>query len=159
MLRRLFFFTAAAVCAGQDNGSSTLALRVEPEAWLNISSVPLRFAVPGTATVTATLEAWARPLPGQRVRIVATPAGDLTGSAGRIPVSAVSWSGAKTAARGGGATASCTGGTLAGGGTDLAAGWTRPGTLTCTVAFTLQDAGRYSPGVYSGTLITVLRME
>ncbi len=165
MLRRLLLLAAAAgFCAtapGQRHGSgtTTLAVRVDPDARLNVSSVPLTFAVPGTGSVTATLVAWARPLPGQRVRLVATPVGALAGAAGTIPLTAISWNGAKSAARGGGATATCTAGTIGTGEFEFAAGWTRPGTLTCSVTFTLQEAARFAPGVYNGTLLTALRME
>lgn len=132
--------------------TTQVVVRVGPEAKLNVNSVPLRFALPSLQPVSVVVEAWARPLPGQRVRLVAIP------DHGAIPASALQWTGEKIGARGGGAAAGCTSGTLKQS-RSLADNWNAPGTLTCRFTFSLADAEHLAPGVYAGGLRLDLRFE
>jgi hypothetical protein len=148
----------------QRTGSTTLVLRVSPEAHLNPGQVTLRFMVTadGLGEITSQTEAisaWVRALPGQRIRLIARMAG-LSGPSGTVPGEAVRWSGASQRATGGGQSATCSAGSFAGGATqDLVAAWQVSGTLTCAVTFSMGDPRSLPPGVYTGAVDLTLRAE
>jgi hypothetical protein len=156
-------FLAAAAMA-QRTGSTTLVVRVTPEQHLSVSHVALQFRVSadGVGDITnqaATVSAWVRALPGQRIRLTAT-IGNVSGPAGLVPPTAIRWTGSPARATPGGQEASCTSGgfeSLAP--QDLVAGWTRSGMVTCTVTFSLAAPRDFLPGVYAGTVDLALRTE
>ncbi|MBZ5624916.1 MAG: hypothetical protein LAQ69_40370 [Acidobacteriia bacterium] len=154
----------AATVAAQRTATTTLVVRVAPEQRLNVSRVSLQFRVSAdgagdVTSQTATVAAWVRALPGQRIRLTATT-GSLSGPPGAVPSSAIRWSGSPASATGGGQGASCTSGSFESHGPqDLVAGWTRSGTLSCAVVFSLADPRSLPPGQYTGTVDLALRAE
>lgn len=157
-------FWPAGRAGAQRTGSTTLALRVSPEAHLSPGQVALRFVVTadGLGEITSqteTVAAWVRALPGQRIRLIARMA-SLAGPSGTVPIGAVRWSGASQRATGGGQAATCSAGSFAGGATqDLVAAWQVSGTLTCAVTFSLGDPHSLPPGAYTGAVDLTLRAE
>jgi hypothetical protein len=156
------FCIAVTAMVAQHSGGTTLVLRVMPEEHLTPTQVALQFRVSedGSADVasqTATIVAWVRALPGQRIRLVATP-GTLYGPAGPVPPTVLRWNGSATQATAGGQEARCTSGSFQSAAEqDLAAGWDSSGTLTCGVVFSLANPQRLPPGVYSGVVSLALR--
>jgi hypothetical protein len=140
----------------QRTGTTTLALRVDPEARLNPSQIAMNFRVSAggandITTQTQTIEARVRALPGQPIRLTAT-------ASGTIPLSALRWSGSPAGAAGGGEQAACSSGTFETAATqDLVTGWSRSGTLTCTVTFSLADPASLPPGNYTGNIALAIR--
>lgn len=132
--------------------STTLVVRVMPEARIDPSQIALEFRVADTVAQTVNVAAWVRSLPNQQIRVSAR-LDKLEGPSGPVPVTAVSWTGAVARATAGGNQARCTSGAFAAGQTqDLVLSWRQSGTLTCTFAFTLAESGNLSPGLYSGTV-------
>jgi hypothetical protein len=148
----------------QRSATTTLVLRVAPEAHLNPPQVTLHFRVSAdgasdVASQTETIAAWVRALPGQRIRLTALP-GALTGPAGVVPGSAIRWSGAPARATSGGQSATCTSGSFNGAAAqDLASGWRSSGTLACAVTFSLADPRGLPPGAYMAVVNLSLRAE
>ena len=137
---------------GQRGASSTLVVRVTPEARLDPGQIALEFQVADRVVRTVNVSAWVRALPNQQIRVSAR-LDKLQGPSGPAPVAAVSWTGAVARSTAGGSRASCTNGAFAAGQTqDLVLGWRQSGTLTCTFAFTLSGSGNLVPGAYSGTV-------
>ena len=146
----LLLAAGAAIASAQNTG---LVIQVNPEAHLNISSVPLVFTVsnPGETVVSqpVTITAWVRNLPGETIQLTAQ-VGTLDGPAGSKPVSAVSWSGSLARATGGASVASCTLGSFAAGSVQsLISGWTQSGIASCTVTFRLETDASWTPGTYA----------
>lgn len=146
----------------QQPGASALVLRIEPEAHLSPSSAAFSFAVnePGETVLSApiSITAWVRALPNQQIQLAAQGI-RLTGPAGAVPASAVTWSGVMANATAGARAAACTSGSF--GATSpwqLIAGWTQSGIATCTVTFSLETAASWARGAYIGeagfTLLT-----
>jgi hypothetical protein len=154
----------AAVVMAQRTASNTLVVRVAPEQHLSVSQVALQFRVSadGVGDITnqvETLAAWVRALPGQRIRLTAR-IGNVSGPAGPVAPSAVSWSGSRGLATGGGQEALCTSGAFESSAPqDLVAAWNRSGTLSCAVVFSLAAPRSLPPGVYRGTVDLALRAE
>jgi hypothetical protein len=148
----------------QSRGSTSLALHVSPEAHLSTPRVALRFVVAadgasGITSQTEAIAAWVRALPGQRIRLIARVV-SLSGPDGALPASAVTWNGASERATAGGQSATCSGGSFAGGAEqDLVAGWRLSGTLTCAVTVSLANPQALPPGAYTGALDLSLRAE
>ncbi len=160
MLRTLFpcalLLAASLLLASQSVRHTVLAVRVEPQVELNVRSAPLRFVIAEGAAGevtggTVTLLAKARPGPGQRAR--------LTVAAEGVPASEIRWRGVRGPARGGASVAECAGGALAGAGPRVLAVWSGGGVLACSVTFSLPDASRFTPGVYTGTARFDLRLD
>lgn len=140
----------------QRTATTTLVVRIDPETHLSPAKVNLSFRVSadGAGDVTSqteTVSAWVRSLPGQTIHLAASAAGTL-------PLSALRWSGAVSQATAGGQQASCTSGSFASGvSQDLAGPWTRSGTLTCAVTFSLADPRSLAPGLYTGAIDIAIR--
>jgi len=148
----------------QRTANTTLVVRVTPEAHLNPSQVSLRFrtSADGTGEVTsqtASIAAWVRALPEQRIHLTAL----LTGFSGPPAAAAsplIRWTGSPMRATGGGQSATCTNGAFSGAASqDLIAGWQRSGTVTCAITFELADPHSLPPGTYNGTVNLSLRAE
>ena len=160
----VLMFWPAIRAGAQRTGSTTLLLRVSPEAHLNPERIALRFTVTAdglgeSARQTENIAAWVRALPGQRIRLIARMA-SLSGPSGAIPSGAVRWNGANQMASGGGQAASCASGSFAGGATqDLVDAWRTSGTLTCAVTFSLADPRSLPAGAYVGSVDLTLRAE
>lgn len=139
----------------QQSGTTSLVLRVGPESRLDPQQVVLHFRVSadGSSDVTtqaATVAAWVRALPGQRIRVTAQLA-NLAGPDGLADVSAVRWSGSALSATAGARQATCSSGVFGQGLQDLVQGWQSSGILTCALQFELARAG-LPPGLYSGVV-------
>jgi hypothetical protein len=140
-----------------------LVVQVEPAGYLNPTRFDLEFRVSanGTTDVTQqsrTVAAWVRALPGHPIRLAASFG--LTGPGGPQPLAALRWSGRVASATAGGRDAVCTSGQPADGTPqDLAAGWTRSGTLICDVTFSLANPANLAPGLYSSTVVLRLLSE
>jgi hypothetical protein len=150
---------AWAVYAAQSADSTALVVRVQPEAVLNITRLPLEFRVTprGEAnTVTTTIAARVRAQSGESIAVLVRPAGDLQGPAGTIPAAAVEWQASKAMARGGAEDAACAPGQL-GAGRSLTAGWKRSGILSCAVRFRLTNPGTWPAGTYSTDLFFAIQ--
>lgn len=164
ILAGLAVICLAAVVVAQRTASTTLVVRVTPEQHLSVSQVALQFrvAADGVGDITnqpATVEAWVRAVPGQRIRLTATIR-NVSGPEGPVPPSAIRWSGWPARATGGGQQASCTSGAFESlAPLDLVAGWNRSGTLSCAVVFSLAAPRGLLPGVYGGTVDLALRTE
>jgi hypothetical protein len=137
---------------GQRGASTTLVVRVMPEARIDPSRIALEFRVADTVVQTVNVAAWVRSLPNQQIRVSARLE-KLEGPNGPVPVTAVSWTGAVAHATAGGNQARCTSDAFAAGQSqDLTLGWRQSGTLTCTFAFRLAESNNLAPGLYSGTV-------
>jgi hypothetical protein len=137
---------------GQHGASTVLVVQVMPEARIEPGQIALAFRVADRVVQTANVAAWVRSLPNQQIRVFARLA-TLQGPNGPVPVTAVSWKGAVAQSTAGGNQASCTSGAFAAGqAQDLALGWRKSGTLTCTIAFALVESSNLPPGLYSGTV-------
>lgn len=153
---------AVVVCAmyaAQSTDSTSLVVRVEPEAVLNITRLPLEFRVSRRGevnTASATITARVRAQPGETISVVVRPAGDLHGPAGTIPAAAIDWQASKVMARGGAQQAACTSGQL-GPSRSLTAGWKRSGILSCAVRFRLADPGTWPAGTYSTDVLFAIQ--
>ena len=143
--------------AAQSSGSTTLVLRVSPEARIDPPQVALAFFVSadGTSDVTAasaSLAARVRALSGQAIRVTAQLS-SLHGPAGPVPESAVSWTGSAINANGAARQALCSSGVFApGAAQDLVASWQTSGVLTCALNFQLAQPRSLLPGAYSGVV-------
>jgi len=141
----------------QHNGSTTLAVHVNPEARLDPRQLALNFRVSadGASDVTsqtASVAATVRALPGQTIRVTAQLVG-FNGPDGPTPVTQIVWAGSMARATAGAQAAACSSGTFQTGTTqDLVLGWQRSGILTCAVTFALAEPRSLSPGLYSGTV-------
>ena len=137
---------------GQRGASSTLVVRITPEARVDPSQIALQFRVSDGVVQTVNVAAWVRSLPKQQIRVSARM-DKLQGPGGPVPVTAVSWTGAVARSTGGGNQAKCSSGAFATGqAEDLVLGWGQSGTLTCTFVFTLSESSSLAPGLYSGTV-------
>src|ERR1035441_6427307 len=137
---------------GQRGASSTLVVRVMPEARIDPTQIALQFRVADGVVQTVNVAAWVRSLPNRQIRILART-DKLQGPNGPVPVTAVSWTGAVARSTAGGNQARCTSGAFATGqAQDLVLGWRQSGTLTCAFAFKLAESGNLTPGLYSGTV-------
>jgi hypothetical protein len=143
--------------AAQPVARTRLVLRVEPEARLDPPQVSLSFRVSAdglsdVTSQTASVAAWVRALPRQRIRVTARLA-SLNGPDGPAPVSAVRWAGSTARAAAGGQAATCSSAAFRPDTTqDLVLGWQRSGILVCAVTFELAAPRSLSPGPYSGTV-------
>jgi hypothetical protein len=139
----------------QRTGTTTLVLRVNPEARLDPQQVTLNFRVSadGASDVTSqttSVAAWVRALPGQQIRVTAQLV-SLNGPNGPVPITQVGWAGSSTRATAGAQAATCSSGTFQPGVTeDLVLGWQRSGILNCAVSFALAAPRDLPPGLYSG---------
>lgn len=131
----------------QHTATTSLVLRVGPEARLDPQQVALTFRVSAdgssdVTTVSAVVAARARTAPGQSLRVTAR----------LLNLDAqVQWTSSILSAAGGGQQASCSSGVLAPGATqDLVTGWQSSGLVTCSVNFQLVDPRSLAPGVYAG---------
>ena len=140
----------------QQGSSSSLVLRVEEKASVTPGTAGLQFLIPEDNSPPApqivAFSAWVRARRGQHIVVLVKPAGNLIGSAGEIPVSAVQFAGATVQARYGADVASCTRGALGATPVELVAGWLTSGILTCQLTFTLAGQEGLKPGVYSTQL-------
>jgi hypothetical protein len=157
-------FWPAGRVGAQRIASTSLVVRVSPEARLTPEQVALRFVVTadGLGEVTSQTQAIAarvRALPGQRIRLTARMA-SLEGPSGAVPIGAVRWEGASQRATGGGQSAACSAGSFEAGATqDLVDAWGSSGALTCAVTFSLVDPRSLAPGTYAGAVDLTLRAE
>ncbi len=135
--------------SAQNTGTTTLLLRVNPEARLDPPQLPLAFHISpdGSSDVTtasAVVTALVRTAPGQPIR--------LTGRLANLNAQ-VRWTGSLLTASGGGKDALCSPGTLApGAAQDLITGWQRSGTATFSLHFELVNARLLAPGDYSAVV-------
>ena len=144
----------ASLLAGQNNGSSGLVLRVNPEAHLTPSSAQLAFHVarPGDTAISSpvTVNAWVRALPGQQILLTAHVR-KLTGPVGDVPFAALQWSGQMLSAKGGGQAANCLGGGFSSGPDQpVIGGWNESGIATCSMRFSLTTNSTWLQGDYAG---------
>lgn len=141
--------------AVQHSGPTSLLVRVEPVARIDPQQVVLHFrkSADGSSDLTtqaASVTAWVRALPGQRIRVAARLV-DLEGPNGPIAISALRWTGQLVSATAGARQAACSSGGFGGeDAQDLVEGWERSGVLTCSVNFELTGARNLSPGLYRG---------
>jgi hypothetical protein len=146
----------------QHSATTTLALVVRPEAWVQPQQVPLTFQVSADGATDivsqgASVAAWVRALPGETIRVTMQLA-NLQGPEGRLSGASLRWSGTAALATGGGRAAACTSGAFAAGAAaqDLVEGWQKSGTVECAVTWQLADPRSLPPGRYSGLVqITV----
>jgi hypothetical protein len=140
----------------QRTATTTMVVRIDPETHVSPSQINLSFRVSadGASDVTSqteTVAAWVRAAPGQTIHLTASAAGTL-------PLPALRWSGAMAQATAGGQQASCTSGLFDSGVTqDLAERWTKSGTLTCIVTFSLAEPRSLAPGLYTGSIGIAIR--
>lgn len=140
--------------APQQTESTSLVVRIEPEARIDPQQVELHFRVsPGGGSdvimQVAVVAAWVRATPGHQIRAIARLM-NLNGPAGPIPANAVRWTGAVLNASAGAQGAACSSGVFTPDTAhDLVQGWDRSGKLTCMVNFEL-SARDLPPGEYSG---------
>lgn len=170
MKRAILIIAAAATLwlsarvAAQRSATTTLQVRVAPESHLVPTRLTLSFRVSpdgigDLTTRTALIAAWVRALPGQHIRLTALP-GALTGPAGPVSAAAIRWTGVSTRATAGGQEATCTAGSFdTPTPQDLVAGWTRSGTLTCAVTFSLADPRSVPVGGYTSIVDLSLRAK
>lgn len=141
----------------QNSGSTTMVLRVSPEARVDPQQIALSFFVSPDAAadvtnVPAQMVARVRALSGQSIRITALLPG-LDGPSGPVSAGAVGWAGAVGAATGGARQATCTSGVFASGvAQDLVAGWQTSGMLICALNLQLLQPRTLPPGAYSGVV-------
>jgi hypothetical protein len=139
----------------QSSATATLSLRIEPEAVLSVTRLPLRVRIPtdGDPIVisTATVAARVRTAAGNAIRVVARPMGDLAGPSGTIPIREVRWTAVKAAGVGGAGAASCADGTL-GEHKSITADWTSSGILACSITFLFQNSQKWTPGEYESAV-------
>ena len=155
---RLIFLALCCVASvlAQRSETATLVLTVPPESRLTPAQVTLNFVVSadGSSDVTSqtqTVVAWVRALPGQPIRVTA-------GASGTVPLSALQWSGSAAGATGGGQQATCANGSFAGGATqDLVSSWTRSGTISCAISFSLAAPRSLPPGDYTAVIRLAIR--
>jgi len=138
----------------QPISSSSLVIRVVPEAHLSPSQIPLMFIVSADGAVELTSQVanvltWVRALPGEEIHLIAR-FGTMAGPSGTLPASAIAWHGSVLHATAGGQDATCTDGSMAAGLSQaLVSGWQRSGTLACAVTFWLESPRSLAPGVYT----------
>ena len=145
----------ASLLSGQNSGTS-LTIVVKPEAHVSPTAAQLVFHVasPGVAATSepVAFTAWVRSLPGQEIHLTAR-ALRLTGPQGDAPVSALRWSGALAAAKGGAQGATCLSGTFANGADQpLIGGWRESGIATCSTTFALTTDSSWPEGDYFGQI-------
>lgn len=150
ILTAAFLITGIPLASAQSTG---LVIKVNPEAHLDISTIPLSFTVnePGEVVMSqpVTVTAWVRALPGQQIELTAAVDG-LDGPVS-VPLTALTWSGAMGRATGGAVTANCTQGTFTEGASQsLISNWNQSGIATCTVSFSLKTDASWTAGTYSG---------
>jgi DNA-binding response OmpR family regulator len=144
--------------------STALTVRVEPEARLSQSQVPIQFLVSsdGTADVvsqSAIVAAWIRAMPGQQIHLTAR-AGAVTGPSGATGAAEIRWNGSLTSATVGGQSATCTTGLLVSNTWQaLVTGWQQSGTLICSLKFELTNPRVLAPGAYAAVVDLDLRAE
>ncbi len=137
---------------GQREASTTLVVRVAPEARIEPSQIALEFRVADKVVRRANVAVWVRSLPNQQTRVSAR-LDRLQGPNGSVPVTVVSWTGSVAHSSGGGSQASCTSGSfVTGQAQDLVLGWHQSGTLTCAFVFTLAESSNLASGLYSATV-------
>jgi hypothetical protein len=148
----LLMATGAECVYGQQQGSTQLAVRVAPEAYLNPRKLVLRFTIRPDGSPTGDemvdVRAMVRALAGQTIEI-ATAATDLQSDSSMIPASNLYFRGVRTVAKSGAESATCGSGALQE--TKLVTNWVRSGVLNCAVAFSLKP-GQYTPGTYTTTV-------
>ena len=141
----------------QNSGTTTLVLRVGPEARVDPQQVPLSFVVStdGTADVTTVpvqITARVRALAGQAIRVTGQLK-NLQGPSGPVDAGAVRWAGSVVNATGAARQAACSSGAFASGASEnLVAGWQTSGLLVCALNFQLTQPRSFPPGAYSGTV-------
>ena len=149
--------------AGANHATTSLMVRVEPEARLDPQQIKLDFRISAGGAADARWQraqvaAWVRPLPGQQVRILARLT-KLEGPEGAIAPASLRWAGSVRDATGGAEQATCSSGVFAkDGAQDLVRGWERPGRLTCAIDFELRSAG-LTAGEYSGMVELFLEQQ
>ena len=165
MIRPVWLIAVAPLCLyAQQIGTTTLLLRIQPEAHLAPQQISLRFRVSpdgasDVTTQTESIAAWVRAHPGQRIRLQASVL-SLTGPTGPISATALRFSGSMMRAGPGAPEAACTAGTFEPmQPLDLISNWTRSASLTCAVTFSLTSSGTLAPGSYTGTIALSLRAE
>ena len=159
---RVALLTFACMAFGLWAQSTSLVIRIQPESHLSPSSIPLSFTVvrPGETIVSEPVEVtgWVRSLPGQSIQLTVQTA--LTGPAGTVSGSRLSWTATQGRATGGGLTSTCTRGSFTGGAIQsLISGWSESGIATCNVSFALTTASDWPTGTYSGRAILALTMH
>src|SRR4051812_43122055 len=96
MIAAVAMLCMAAAVVAQRTASTALVVRVTPEQHLSVSQVALQFRVAadgaGDLTSQATVGAWVRSAPGQRIRLTATIR-NVSGPEGPVQPSAIRWSG------------------------------------------------------------------
>jgi hypothetical protein len=151
-LALLLMLVMGSSAPGQRGASSTLTLRVMPEARIDPAQIALQFRVASGVVQSVRVTAWVRSLPKQRIRVLAL-LDRLQGPSGPVPVTAVSWTGAVAGSSAGGNQASCSSGAFAPGQPqDLVLAWRQSGTLTCAFLFTLAESAALQEGTYFGTV-------
>jgi hypothetical protein len=165
VVRAIWFSAVATVCMyAQQTTTTTLQVRIEPEAHVAPQQIALRLRVSadGTSDVTTqteTIAAWVRALPGQRIRLQ-TRILSLTGPSGPISPTSLGWSGGFLRTSSGAQGAACTAGTFdATQAADLISNWTRSASLACAVTFSLIAPATLPPGTYTGTIELTVRSE
>jgi hypothetical protein len=150
--------------AQQRDGNTALAVSVGPEARLSQPQVAIRFVVSAdgsgdVVTQSAVVGASVRSLPEQQIRLTART-GAVQGPGGPVRGAAIRWSGALARATGGGQSAACASGSLVSEARqDLVSGWSRSGTLSCTLNFELVNPRDLQPGVYTAVVDLEVRAE
>ena len=150
--------------AQQRAGGTALAVSVGPEARLSQPQVVIRFVVSAdgagdVVTQSAVVGAWVRSLPEQQIRLTART-GEVQGPGGPVRGTAIRWSGTLAGATGGGQSAACASGSLVSEARqDLVSGWSRSGTLSCSLNFELVNPRDLQPGVYTAIVDLDLRAE
>ena len=159
MLAVLLMLSLSPGAPGQRNGSTRLVLSVGPESRIEPSQIVLAFHAMDNLNQTAQVAVAVRALPQQQIHVLAR-LDELNGPGGRLPVAAVTWTGAAVRSSGGGNLARCRDGTFsAGQSLDMALNWQKSGTLTCAFAFTLGASGGLAPGSYTGTVTLSVATE
>jgi hypothetical protein len=159
----LMGFGSLAVLA-QRTATTTLMVRVSPEAHLNPTQIQLHYQISADGSSdlisqTERIAAWVRVPPGQQIRLTARFA-PLVGPQGALSDAVIGWTGASIHSTHGGQEATCTGGTaVVDSSHDMISGWHRSGTVTCAVTFVLASARMLPPGRYTADVDLNLRTE
>ena len=141
---------AASPAHAQRSASSLLAVEVGPEAQVQPAQTSLQLVASdaGNTTYTVVVTARVRAAPGATIHLRATVS-NFTGPNGSAAAGVLTWTAAATQSSGGGTQASCGSGSFGSGATqDLAQGWTKSGSLQCTLTFQISEGA--AAGSYSG---------
>jgi hypothetical protein len=159
----LLLFMGLTSALAADVSRDALLLVVRPEAYLDPGSV--QFAVqispdsPRTITKTVLVRAWVRALPEQHISVLAS-APNFGAPAGQTGVPVISWNNSPVRATGGGAEASCIGGSFADSQEQpLIANWNRSGIVECSLTFSIAVPASWQPGLYTGSVDLRLKVQ